>query len=351
MWQWLLILLLISAQSSIAASPQTQLEASSRGPVSDEEARLLWKEGKEALGALKFQDAANSLQRLIHRYPGYEGYRPAHFLLAQALMELGRAKEAIAPLKSFIESTPAILSEDFTPEGHLDRFEGIQARIALGWSYLKVDLPNEARLLAIEIEALSKTAKFPNDLTTEMLLLKSQALLALHRHAEAQSVSDSAITSLTCDKNAPLRAKVYENQLQLKTLSCALLGAPESWTSVLKKSRRAAYDAQIRDQIKRRGTCLEEALLTYRKILEVESSLITQKADQTLKQAYAQYRRATLFEKFHVELRDLLYKEYKSSTAQAVDLLTSWKPSLSPKMVTSVENLSQDLQKTSKGNR
>src|SRR5690242_18744119 len=112
MWLWRSVVMFLLVSSSYGAP-------TSLGPTSNEEAEILWKQGQSALQNSEFQDAANSLQRFVDRYPSKPGYLKAHLLLGKALFGLGKAQESLAPFKYFISATGT-------------RIESIEARLAIG---------------------------------------------------------------------------------------------------------------------------------------------------------------------------------------------------------------------------
>src|SRR6185503_6819032 len=103
MWLWLLIQL---APFQPTFNRAWALESgTSNGPVSAEEGRILWQDGRKAFNEGNYKDAVSHLQRLIDRYPGFSGYLEAHLYLGRSLMLVGRPEDAEAPLKYYINAT------------------------------------------------------------------------------------------------------------------------------------------------------------------------------------------------------------------------------------------------------
>ena len=140
MWQWLLILSFTLGSSSPLIASST-----SDGPTSPSESEFLWKAGQDEALSGKFPDAAFHLARLVDRYPGHSAYLKAHFLLGRALVELGRPKEAVKPLKYYINDSGKSSG-------------AIEGRIWLGRAYLDDRNFHEAFLIAKEVENLKTQA-------------------------------------------------------------------------------------------------------------------------------------------------------------------------------------------------
>src|SRR4051794_1002187 len=103
MWQWLSIptfLLLVSLSVKPCLGAPT-----SNGPVSQEEAATLWREGEKALEGSRFEDSLNYLLRYVDRYPGSPNYLKANFYLGKTLIELGKPDQALPYLKNYLNGT------------------------------------------------------------------------------------------------------------------------------------------------------------------------------------------------------------------------------------------------------
>ncbi len=242
MWRWPLvplILLLLPLKPNFLYSSST-----STGPTSDQEAEFLWKEGQNAIQELRFQDASLTLQRLIDRYPSKKGYLKAHLLLGKSFIRLGKAKEAVPLLQNFILSTPS-------------KREAAYAQIELGHAYIELKKWNEAYLTTLEMNHLASQTELPSDFLLGSLLVKVQSLLGLHHPLRATQALESTEKQITDKNSAEVRGQASVLKLHLKILNCAQLPIPGPLD-----------EAQIMDQLDRKGTCLQEALLLFQKTLQ-----------------------------------------------------------------------------------
>ena len=332
MWQWLLISLLVVTTHSFAGVPP-----SSRGPTSDEEAALLWKDGQKAYDLSNYSEAIQNLQRLVDRYPGKPGYLQAHYLLGHSLVKSGDTKHAIEPLRYFIAaSSPAD--------------ESWSARLLLAQAYLDTGKFQEAKLTALEIQNRINQKNLPAispDFVIEAVLVRSAALFGLKHFAEAAQLSQSAEGLLTPQSSAALTGKTLLHGLKMKTFQCSQLG-----------SKGPLSEAQLRNQFDRRGSCLLEALLIFQRIAKAEDTLSLDTAEKELGLAFQTYRHACLSPpqasgvvrtpkqalQFRAELGNSLFQDFKKVANRSQELLTSWKSSSSPIVQGSIQRLSMNLE-------
>ena len=354
-------------------------EVSSRGPTYEAEAAILWEKSIESLKKSQFDIAVPALQRLVDRYPayggngGYEGNLDSRLLLGQALLKRNRPKEALAPLKYYIEATSPTLpdapsdqtSSDTGDTGNFQKnfqviplpYKTLIARVLLGQALLKIGRATEAYLLVLEIQNLWRGKVIPHNLSTEILLLNTQALFSLGKQKDAEIAISSARDSLKNVHSTVLHASVFLNDIEIQLKACSLLGNPANWTRSKENPRSTAstststseMEAQVLDQMNRRGTCLKQTLLNFRKIMDTLEENSAESAEKQIEAAYLKYRSQVLSSRFQIELRNQLLKNYKSSVLDAQELLTSWKQSLSPKMQPTLGKLTKQLQQTTKG--
>jgi tetratricopeptide (TPR) repeat protein len=315
-----------AATASLAdggGTAQPGIAQSSVGPASREEAELLWNDGKAAFDERRYGDAAHALQRLVDRYPALPGYTRAHLLLGRARMELGQSARALAPLKHFVGANSRSL-------------EAAEARASLARVYLSLGKPHEALLTATETLKLKKPP-LPPELRVDALLLKSQALIGLGKDLRARQALDSARAELAAAARLqPVpNATALEGHaswlgLALKTRSCARYPGPGSMN-----------EAQAREQMDRRGSCLLEASLLYRDTLRPGDVRWADQATRDMSIAFRAYARACAepppppgkrskeqLGRYRAELVQLLEADCRARYSRALDLLRSWKPEL-----------------------
>ncbi len=314
MWLWLSILLTFQSMSYGAPS--------SLGPTYDQEAQIIWKKGYAAIQNSHFQIAVNHLQRLVDRYPSDSNALEAHFLLGKAFLELGKAKEAIAPLKYFI------LSANTHPAS-------IRARLYLGTAYLDLKEFLNAVSVIEEINHLPSKLK-SLDMNQDARLIEIEALLGLKHEARARSAMETAIREMSNKMSRSTQGKTLFLDLNLKVLECNHLPSPDSMN-----------ENQLKNQLDRRGTCLLEALLLYRNTLINKDIPSATQATELLSQAFQDYDHSCTTPSLHLnahelkrspqqksaylgELADLLIQECGKKYNTGLALLNSWKSVLPP---------------------
>jgi tetratricopeptide (TPR) repeat protein len=342
MWLWLSAALILFPSYNSMGAP------TSLGPTSKGEAQLLLKEGRAALRDARYQDAENYLKRLVDRYPGDQGYLEAHNLLGTALVRADKPKEAVPLLKDYISATGA------NPES-------AKARLLLGHAFLDLNQYEEAHLIALEIEIMEAKTKLTSDIKLEALLIKSRALLGLKHEARAINALEAAEKELSEKNSAEVRGRAYVLHLQLKTLTCARFPSAGSLT-----------EAQTKDQFERRGTCLLEAVLLFRKILESGDETSMENAVDQVSDSYHDYLHAcghppasALFlnknkisnqkpsalqrKRYQSELTDVIVVDCRKKSNEAIDLLQSWRAGLSDSTIVSLVQVTKNIEKSISG--
>src|SRR5690242_7776993 len=131
MWQWLSIPIILLCSLCLGAP-------TSSGPISDEEATTLWQEGEAALSSSRFEDAVNSFQRYVDRYPGSPNYLKAHVFLGGALMDLGKPGQDIPLITNYLTSTS-------------NNTDSARRRLSIGHAYFELKKLKEAYLTSLKI--------------------------------------------------------------------------------------------------------------------------------------------------------------------------------------------------------
>src|SRR6185437_5970364 len=221
-----------------------------------------------------YQDAINSLQRLVDRYPGYPGYLEAHRYLGRSLMLVNRPADAEKPLRSYINATG-------------DRKLGIQTRLWLAEDELMLSKANQAYLttLAVEKETKERGPHPDQSLYAQSQFLKTRALLAMNQDRRAQRVLDSIALSPAVESNPMLKGGLARTQIELKLRSCAKLPVTGSHAKPM-------TDGQARDQFSQRALCLQEALALFETAAESGDSQTATDAGHRISEAYRAYAMA-----------------------------------------------------------
>lgn len=267
MWPWLLIALFLDLPIH-AASTQT-------GPVTDEEARILWMDAKREVLDKDFQEAVPKLRRLIDRYPSHAGFTEAHRLLGESLLALKRGREALPPLSYYIQAMG-------------QSRESNQARLSLAEAYLSTGRFQEAELVTLELERQESPAAANPPLSRDLhftgQLLKARALQGLGHPQKAMRLLESTRSGIRADET-PLLALASRVELELKLADCARLPGPLA-------SR--LDEAQMKNAFERRGTCLSESLLAFESLLRKGTPEDSEDAGATLRIAHQEFAKACL---------------------------------------------------------
>jgi len=353
---WRFLLLAISSSISLSHSMAASSTMSSYGPTSLSEAKLLWEDGTKALeeaqlaelqsdqplqkerAQKQYKEAASFLQRYVDRYPGSPHYLESHLYLGQAYLGLHQANKAAVALKY------CVYSSNVEPFMNLkSRLSLAQANLELGQYALAETVTNEASAL------IQNHSELPTVLVQRISLLRAEALLQLGQfelsHRLLQNTLDQLNTLPSSPPATELKAEAYLLQMKYRLKECSLL--PHVAATQI-ANQASIEEGQILDQMNRRGTCLLEALLPYRKELELNIFPIAQKASETLQKnlhAYAQTCRAPsaswfVSKKARNEITDVLIDRCHTQLMLGFEFLQSWKLTLPQRMqdlITSIE--------------
>ncbi|MEK6706737.1 MAG: tetratricopeptide repeat protein [Bdellovibrionota bacterium] len=323
MFRWLLIFLILWCAPLNGASA---LEPSSVGPAYPEEAGILWRDGKSAFGSSNFDLAIQKLTRLVDRYPGYDGYLEAHYLLGKSLAETHKHQKALEPLKYYIEASIKAKKEH----------EIRMARICLARSLIELKKFSEAYLVTKEIEKNSEDA--------EMLLIRTQALLGLNHDERAERTLHSATTLLRGQKAATeilhLRGEASWLELKLKVRNC------ERPLDTSIKATLPAAEGLLLDNLAKRGTCLLETMTIFYRSFDIAKLKWIQSMERDLEGAFTRYAKTCWQHMKQQELLPAFKKECVAKYGSALDLTMSWKKELSKsKISASLKDLISHLEK------
>jgi tetratricopeptide (TPR) repeat protein len=287
-------------------------------PADPKEAQILWQEGKSAFDKKNYKDAEQYLRKLVDQFPAHSNYLDSLMILGKTYLEQNQSDQAMVVLKDY--------SRSVSLKGTSDSF--FQAKLWLGDAYLQKKSYNEAYLLAVELEKHKLAPVFE----IQRLLLKASSLMGKQQDAYSSRVLDAAQKLLTkMGPNNGLEGPVSSVQLTLKLKNCRKF--PSSGN---------LEEEQIIDQLNRRGTCLLEALLLYKQILNSQSNPHIVNSTQTISSAYKDYlkscenpydatikpkgKRSNLENQKHVsELSVKLKDDFGRKLTHSLDLLVGWK--------------------------
>ncbi len=313
MSRWLWVLILLCNHFAFGNSTST-------GPLSDEEAQVLWREGRKSFQNHQYQDAIPYLQRLADRYPDKPGYFESHLLLGQAFLGLHRPREAIAPLQFFLNSKRA-------------RPEAVEALLTLSSAYLDLGKFSEAHLSILEIEQTSSRLFLPEETRLRIVLLKAQVLFELNQDSRSLEALSTAKKKLRNQTPIAIQGQAALLQLKLKLRACQRPTSPD----VMK-------EAQVKLHSEQNGVCLLEALLDWHTLLKISDPRSVEHGSDELAKGFQLYAQncAHPVKKWPVrslksrapaerlnyaaELTDEVKQDCQNKLNQALGLLQSWKP-------------------------
>ena len=313
----------------------------SLGPTSPEEAEILWRDGQRASQESRHQDTINQLGRYVDRYPGEPGFLEAHFILGKAYFELKRTPEALKTFQYYVHS------KGMTPAA-------AEARVWMGRSYLLLGKNHEALQVSLELEQIQ--AQLPPEITLWKLLIQARAYVNMKNETSARNAVEVAEHEISATTPPNLKGQIYALKLQVKAMSCAHL-----------QSSVPLDETQALSLMDRRGTCMLETLLIFNKALKTENPPAVTEAAVHLNRAFEAYRIACHrapppkpiadhkrtpeeFKSYRDELGDLLSKNYRGNSLQALELLNSWKPPAGSPVFDSYLLVSSYLKKTTSRN-
>jgi tetratricopeptide (TPR) repeat protein len=328
-----------SGLSSAHADDASEISA---GPTSAQEAKILWQDGKNAFDHGMDEDAIPKLERFVARYPGYPQYLEARHVLAQAYLRLHEPDKARPELKAFIQARGK------SPSAVLARNELCRAD-------LELKLYSEALLTADETVKLA-TASGDRAHQAEALTLRARAQIGLGQDARATDSLASALKALPTPAPSPLLGDARALELELKLRHCARF-----------PSDGKLEEAQVRDQLGRRGACLMDSLLLFKNVLLAGDAASGDESEARVSQAYASYwenclhpptpppirpkdRDARQLKTYFRELAVVLEEDCRQKIRQGQDLIQSWKSAGSsgphmPSMEDALKKASSELEK------
>ncbi len=323
------------------------LPQSATGPTSSAEAEILLRDGRAEYKAGRFEEATHLLKRYVDRYPSSPSFHEAQLMLGRSLLVQGKLRESIAPLQAYISA-------------HEGSLQAQEVRLDIGHAQLGLKLFNEAYLSSIELLSAKQSDALPPKIEVSALLLRAQALLGLGRDDRALQAIENAQKKMgPINPDTPL-AQAAPSASTAPTASgvpTPSVPAPQpdpfgalrmetEWTALRLKSRTCARlpssgsltEAQVLDQLSRRGDCLLEGITLTHEALHLPIAAGEETAvggiQRETAESWAAYAKAcrnppplpgkaSATEKKHyrTELADQLLKGFDRKRAQAIEIL------------------------------
>jgi hypothetical protein len=247
MWHLLGIFLLFEACQSIPRRSQEDLAS-------------LWEQAIQAFEQKKYPEAISYFQKFTHPNPPGPYFLPSLLYLSKSLLATKQEAQALPLLKEFLDAAP--FSEN-----------ALEVSLLLIRVQLHIHENLKASLLIEELE--KKTKEIP----IELLLLKTQAMLALHQDQKAVWSLQAAQSKL---ENAPLafQQEAWDLDIQIQLKNCSRMRFEEP-----------LQEQQALQLMERRGLCLFQTALSYHRTRCSLSPLSSQILER-IYQALEQYRHA-----------------------------------------------------------
>lgn len=345
LWRWILIsdfrkLALVSvclcASSWVARGNDSPPAYSTAGATSPEEGALLWKDAQVDFGRGLDEEAIPKLERFVARYPGFTGYLDAHRMLGRAYLRSGQPAKARPLLKAFVQARGKTVS-------------ALEARLELSRADLELGKHSEALLTANETIQIAASREL-RGIRAEALLARARAQLGLGQDKRASASADAALSTAPPPRPPRLLGQAKDLQLRISIAKCARF-----------PSKGKLGEAQVRDQLSRRGTCLLHALLGYREVLQADHAPASESATEQVTQAYASYwdkcrnpplpppihpkdRNENQLKTYFRELSVVLEESCRQNIRKGRELLAGWETTLSPRSSDSLKKASAHLE-------
>jgi tetratricopeptide (TPR) repeat protein len=300
-------------------------------PADSSEATELWTEGQQDYQNGKFDSAVFELARLIEHYPSAPGFTEAHRLLGLSYLARHQAGKAIEPLQYYVQAAGK------SPDG-------TRARAELAQAYLESHHFSEALEESRELLARADSEGQHSPLHAKARLIEAESWMGLNQDdkaAEALAISKKSLSS----EADPLWSWARLVELQLKTRFCGRFPPPGELD-----------EAQVRDQLSRRGDCLLESQLIFRELLRLKPGEEKRSLEglDNLTSAYEAYHKACAnpprppgkrsaleLKRYRTELVDVLVPMCAEKLQKAGSMMKGWDHGL-PKDSAAIEKRLQD---------
>jgi tetratricopeptide (TPR) repeat protein len=258
------------------ASSLAQAIDTSSGPATPAGAAVLLSEARQDYEHGLYEESIAPIERLLNRYPGYpdaKTYRELRAWLGHCLLVARKPEQAITPLETYIEGAGPSDQNQARGPGMLR----VWGRIWLIEAYLQLEKYREALIAAQELLSDADHRATP-EFEARSLLLAARALIALNRENDAQQRVDAASRAALLSGEPKVLGEQRLLQLELKLYRCSL------WPSA-----KRLNEAETIDQLDRRGTCLEEAIIDFERLASAKSEEHLSLGQETLNLGYRRY--------------------------------------------------------------
>lgn len=324
---------LILAVAIAVAPSHAQAQVDALSP--EQEAATLWSQGQETFLQRKYMDTIPLLGRLIDRHPSSPHFTDALLLLGRAHLAVDQPKQALTPLKSHVSRREKTI-------------EGVLGRLELADAYIRLKRPDEAILIAAEAKAHARRLGQAH-LAASADVWKSQAQLLLGRDSQAErSVAAARKAGL---KGARDLAHAAWVEVRIQTRACARLA---------EKTARLTEN-QAENQLNRRGDCLLESLLAFRKVLDQQDDPDAARwgdlAYSDVETGYSEFKAAAKnpppppgkrtqaqLKRYRAELVAHLEQTLDKKTGQATEIIEPWKEKLPKSAIPYITRLAKHLE-------
>lgn len=239
---------------------------SETGPRSAQESKILWNESRREFGIGNYGHSSALLKRFTDRYPADPNYREGLFLLGTSLIRSKNYKEAVPPLKAYIELAKK-------------KSEANPAKLALARAHTELGTFSEAYLASSEvIGATTDVAEL-----SEALLIKAWSQLKLGQWERAELTLESLKATLVkAPELVNLKSQSLVLSLDLLLDQCGLRAQ--------KSTQTPAEENEVRHEITRQSECLIRAHISLKEVLENALIVDLPRAFSVIDAAYQTYR-------------------------------------------------------------
>ena len=231
-------LFLVLILRCMGSCPWAFAESPQDGTLAPDEAKVLWERATTDFEKTQYESAAHALRRLTARVPTHPQWLQAQKLLGEAELRLRNYKAAQEAFQTFLSNT----------KGRGEISDSV--RTLLAETHLQASQPTEALLISEKMLSKSTLGQWKRPLESQ--IHKVRALLALGQIKRAQSTLEMALKRPLTQTQDPEWASDWLASLQIQLKSAQCDGF------VPRIAQPTLDEAQVMDQVRRHGLCIEE---------------------------------------------------------------------------------------------